>query len=307
MYLEVRTDNKKKKYYLVHSVRQGDKVRKIRAYLGIDLSKKYLEEKKKSAENIIKKQIQSLTLIKDPYITILSSEELNELKILEAGAKIKVGHLTDEEWLKFTEAFTYDTNAIEGSTVTETEVKDILERNKHPDYRSDWEITETHGLAEAVKYIRKATEHISLKLIKELHKLCFKDSKSFAGQFRKIGQEVVVVDSLGRIVHRGAPARDITKLLTDLIEWYNKNKYKYSPIILAAVVHNRFENIHPFADGNGRVGRLLLNNILLRHNKPPLNIELKNRQEYYLAIRAYEHEGNLRPMIDLILKKYKEA
>ena len=87
--------------------------------------------------------------------------------------------------------------------------------------------------------------------------------------------------------------------------WYNKNRKKYPPIVLAVVVHNQFETIHPFADGNGRVGRLLLNNVLLKHNMPPVNIELRNRREYYAALREYQENGNIRPMIDLILKEYK--
>ena len=70
-------------------------------------------------------------------------------------------------------------------------------------------------------------------------------------------------------------------------------------------MHNQFENIHPFQDGNGRVGRLLLINILLKHGLPPLNIELKNRKEYYAALQAYEKERNIRPTIELMLKEYK--
>ncbi len=58
---------------------------------------------------------------------------------------------------------------------------------------------------------------------------------------------------------------------------------------LAAVVHNQFEMIHPFQDGNGRVGRILLNNILLKNGLPPLNIELRNRREYYSALQAHEN------------------
>ena len=63
--------------------------------------------------------------------------------------------------------------------------------------------------------------------------------------------------------------------------------------------------IHPFRDGNGRVGRLLLNNILLRHGFPPVNIELSQRQVYYRALQEYEHTGNLRPMLELILLEYR--
>ena len=74
---------------------------------------------------------------------------------------------------------------------------------------------------------------------------------------------------------------------------------------MAAVVHNQFENIHPFADGNGRVGRILLNNILLKKGLPPISIDLKNRAEYYTSLQAYQKKHDLRPTIDLFVKEYK--
>jgi Fic family protein len=65
--------------------------------------------------------------------------------------------------------------------------------------------------------------------------------------------------------------------------------------------------IHPFQDGNGRIGRLLLINILIKHQLPPINIELKNRKEYYSALKIYEENGDIRPMIELMLKEYKKT
>ncbi len=302
MHIEVREEGKRKKYYLAHSFRKGKKVRKIRFYLGADLPKKQLDEKKRHAEKIISERIRQQEVIHDPLRFMLAKEEIAEIKNLKVPADIRIKHLSEEAWEKFTKAFTYDTNAIEGSTITSNEVSDILQKNKLPE-KPKPEIAETYGVSEAIKHIRKTKEHLSIDLIRELHRIVFKGSKHFAGEFRKV--EVAVVDSSGNVVHRGAPPDYVVKLLSELIGWYSKNRKNYTPIILAAVVHNQFENIHPFQDGNGRVGRLLLNNILIKHNLPPVNIELRNRKEYYNSLQEYENNGNLRPSIELILKEYK--
>jgi len=305
MHIEIRIQGKKKKFYLAHSLRRDKKVRKLRFYLGSDLSRKEIEKKRKYAEKALKERIKQYETIRDPFYTALSPKELEELKTLEARENIKILHLTERNWIKFTQAFTYDTNAIEGSTVTPSEVIEILKKDKWPKNRTEYEISETYGVSEAINYIRKTKKHISVDLVKKLHKVLFNDSKLFAGKFRSIVTEVAVVDSVGNIVHRGAPATEIVKLLKEIIKWYNKNKKRYPPIVLAVVIHNQFENIHPFQDGNGRVGRLLLNNILLKHNLPPVNIELKNRREYYNALQEYQKNRNIRPTIELILKEYK--
>jgi len=305
MHIEIRVQGKRKKYYLAHSFRRDGKVKKIRFYLGLNLSKKELKMKRENAEKILIERIEKYKVIRDPFYVVLSPLELEEIKTLEARSEIKILHLNENDWINFTKLFTYDTNAIEGSTVTVSEVGDILEKSKWPEKRTKWEISETYGVAEAIKHIRKTREHISLNLIKQLHKVIFGNSKLFAGNFREKGTEVAVVNGLGNIVHKGAPSDQVTKLLNELIKWYNKNRNKYPALVLAAVVHNHFETIHPFRDGNGRVGRLLLNNILLKHNLPPVNIELKNRIEYYNALQEYQKNKNIRPMVELILKEYK--
>ncbi len=109
------------------------------------------------------------------------------------------------------------------------------------------------------------------------------------------------------IVHEGAPQSRVISLLNELIKWYETNKKNYPALILASVVHNQFENIHPFRDGNGRVGRLLLNNILIKKGLPPVNIELADRVEYYQTLQEYEKNKNLRPTIEFLLKEYKKT
>ena len=305
MHLEVRERNGPKKYYLAHSFRVGGNVRKVRLYLGADLSPEDLKLRRKRAEAELKERLKERRAIRDPYITAPSPSDLKELGTLEARGELRVLHLSKLDWDRFKEAFTYDTNAIEGSLVKAKEVADILRKRKWPENRNKEDISETYGVAEAVDYIRNTKEHLSLKLIKMLHKIVFKNSKPFAGRFRGKGVEVVVTDAYGNIVHRGVPSAHVEKQLEQLIRWYDRNKKKYPPLVLATIVHNQFENIHPFQDGNGRVGRLLLNNVLLKHNLPPLNIEMRNRSHYYAALQAYENDHNIRPTLELMLKEYR--
>jgi len=304
MYIEKRKEGNKIKYYLAHSFREGGKVHKIRKFLGKNINDKELKERVSKAQKIIFEEIERYKIISDPLKAPLSDDKIKFIERLEINQKLKVFHFSERQWKLFSELFTYNTNAIEGSELEQKEVKRILEKDEWPK-KSKEDIAETYGVNEAIEFIQKTKEHISLNLIKELHKIVFKNSKGFAGEFRKTGEEVAIRNGLGDIIHYGAPASRVTSLLKELIEWYNKHNNKYPALVLAIVIHNQFENIHPFVDGNGRIGRLLLNNILIRNKFPPINIDFKNRKEYYSALQEYEKNHNIRPMIDLLLKEYK--
>ena len=305
MNIEKRKQGKKIKYYLAYSYREGPKVHKFRKYLGTDLSPDKLKKRKEIAEKLILEEIHKYKIVKDPLNFELSEREIKAIKKLEAEIPIKISHLSERDWKKFSKLFSYNTNAIEGSKLNQKEVKEILEYDKWPD-KSKEDIAEAYGVDEAIRFIRKTKDHISANLLKQIHKIVFKNSKDFAGKFRKKGQEVVVTNKSGKIVHEGAPQTRINYLLKELVEWYNKNKKKYPALVLGAVIHNQFENIHPFADGNGRVGRIILNNILIKHNLPPINLNLKNQIEYYNTLQEYELNQNLKPTIDLYIKEYKQ-
>ncbi|MFH1664154.1 MAG: Fic family protein [archaeon] len=306
MFVEVRETGGKKKYYLVHSFRHGKKVRKIRRYLGLNLSKEKLVELRKIAERQLAQRVNAFKKISDPLLEVLSEEEMQKIKELQENRQFKVFHLSEEEWKRFSEVFAYNTNAIEGSELNQKEVKEILEKDKWPKDKSKEDISEAYGVKEAIQLIRETKEHISVELLRKIHKTVFENSKPFAGQFRQSGIEVVVRNGLGQIVHEGAPSEKVQELLKELVKWYNAHKKKYPPILLAGVVHNQFENIHPFQDGNGRVGRILLNNILIKHGLPPVNIGVRNRKKYYQSLQEYENNHDIRPTIELLLDEYKE-
>ncbi|MBU2562449.1 MAG: Fic family protein [Nanoarchaeota archaeon] len=298
MHIEKRTSGKDIKYYLAHSYREKDKVEKIRKYLGINLSKEELEKKRKKAEKLILEVIKEMgAKIFSFYLTKRQIEILNNY-----SKKIKVIHLSKREWENFTEDFVYNTNAIEGSTVTEAEVKKILE--ERPKTHNP-EKMETLGVAKAIGYIRNTKEDLSLKLLLKLHKLCFEGSKSFAGKFRRVN--VVVRNSLGHVLHAGVPKEELKDYLEDFIVWHKENNEKFKPLVLASILHNQFEHIHPFQDGNGRVGRLLLNYILIKNNYPPINIMLEDRAEYYRTLQEYSKKDNLKPTLNFLIKQYKKT
>lgn len=297
MFIEKRRHGKGTKYYLVYSYREKGVVKKIRRYLGLNLSSDELKKAELDAKKAIAGELEELsTEMFNFSLTKKQSKLLNSL-----DKEIKIHHLDKKEWQRFTEEFVYNTNAIEGSTVRIGEVKEIIKKQKTP--KNDEEI-ESKNVAKAVEFIRKTKQDLSIEFIKKLHKLCFNRTKSFAGQLRNV--EVVIRNSRGEVVHAGIPYRQLKKALDEMISWYQKNRKKFKPLILAAIMHNQFEHIHPFQDGNGRVGRLLLNFILLKNKYPPINILLEDRTEYYYTLQEYSKKHNLKPTAKFLIKQYKK-
>ncbi len=296
MYVEKRKERNSIKYYLVHSYREKGVVKKIRKYLGLDLSKEELERRKKETVEVIEEIVDEHKT--EVFNFKLGPEQLKKLD--KYDNYLKINHLVSLDWKQFTEDFVYNTNAIEGSTVQASEVHDLIEKNKLVENKDE---QETLNVAKAVEFIRKTREELSLDLILKIHHICFEGTKSFAGKFRTV--EVVIRNSKGEILHSGTRASELREALENFIVWYHKNKSKFKPLVLAAIVHNQFEHIHPFQDGNGRVGRLLLNLVLLQNNYPPINIKLEDRQEYYKMLQEYSNNRKLKPTLEFLIKEYK--
>ncbi len=205
MHIEKRKEGKRIKYYLSHSFREGKKVHKIRKFLGKNLSPGMIDERIKKARELILEEINHYKIIQDPLHKELTKKDIQFIEKLESQIPLKIYHLSEKDWKLFSELFTYNTNAIEGSELTKKEVKEILEEDKWPRKKSKNDIAEAYGVEEAIKFIRKTKENLSIGLIKKLHLIVFKNSKDFAGQLRFPGEEVVVITNTGIIVHEGAP------------------------------------------------------------------------------------------------------
>lgn len=99
----------------------------------------------------------------------------------------------------------------------------------------------------------------------------------------------------------GAPVDDVQEEICELLdELTDVDVDDKNVLVVAAYFHAKFENIHPFSDGNGRVGRLLMNYILLIHNHPPITIHEEDRKDYYNALEKFDEELKLNCLIDFL-------
>jgi len=252
---------KGKYYYLKHSVRIGNKVTSRDKYLG-----------RKIPPNIDD--------IRKKFIVELNQNLFNKFNLIRINYREEWKKVPKSLWSKQLEelsiVFTYNTNAIEGSTITLSETRMILHDRYSPHKPiNDIKETEKHNnVFLDMLECKKITE----KIILEWHKNLFLETKpDMAGKYR---------DYLVRVGDYIAPDwQDVKDLMKDLIRFINKGS---NPVDLAARAHYRFESIHPFGDGNGRVGRLLMNHILWHAGYPLLIIEYKKRNSYYRAFKKGE-------------------
>lgn len=197
----------------------------------------------------------------------------------------------------------YNSNAIENSTLTLEDTEDILLRDYIRTDHAIREIYEAKNLAKAIAYLAGNLDRaISVELILRLHKILLTDIRSdIAGRFRT-GREWVRVGT-----HIGANPQFVDGLIHELVAKYTASDNVYF-LEKIAYFHAEFENIHPFGDGNGRIGRLLINEQLDMLGLPPVIIPSKSKYyEYYPALEEYEHTGKIDRLTELLAKLLIEA
>jgi Fic family protein len=174
----------------------------------------------------------------------------------------------------------YNSNAIENSTLTLEDTEKILmggTLNRKVDVR---EVFEAKNLARITETLVRKKQPLSVALILNLHKLLLNNiNDRIAGRFRE-GKEWVRVGN-----HLGANPKFVSSLMHELILNYTKNKDRYF-LDAIAHFHAEFETIHPFVDGNGRIGRVLINLQLMQFGLPPIIIQNKNKHKDYYSLFA---------------------
>lgn len=196
---------------------------------------------------------------------------------------------------EFVLSLTYNTNSIEGSTLTEAETSAILFQNKVFTNKDLREILEAKNHQAALQYLLgeiKTNFKITEDFILKLHRILMNGIKEDAGKYRDHGV---------RIVGANVPTANYLKvpvLMEILIKEINKKNE--SIIELATRIHSKFERIHPFSDGNGRIGRLLTHAMLLRKDLAPAVIKQENRRFYYKYLNKSQREGDYSLLEDFL-------
>lgn len=201
--------------------------------------------------------------------------------------------------------FTYNSAAIEGSTLTLADTELVLEGEFLPADSQNkrlGDVFAARGIAEGCEFSERALEsgvELSEDLIKDIHERTALDCQPRTrGIYRTSavyikGSETVPVS-----------AETVREHMADLIfAWKGSSDH---PIIKAAAFHAMFENIHPFTDGNGRVGRIVLNHILRLSGYPPIAIKASLRSEYLTALEDWQVRGDPCHLIESVSRCVKE-
>lgn len=208
--------------------------------------------------------------------------------------------LTEAELKRLNEEFmieyTYNSNAIEGSTLTLKETSLVLQGitiNKKPLK----EHLEAIGHKDAFYYVcdlvREKTP-LTESIIKQIHSLVLVAEPQDRGVYRKLPVRILGAN------HTPPQPYLVPKQMEDLIINYKKWIKTKNIVEVVSLLHLNFEFIHPFIDGNGRTGRLLVNLVLMQNGFPPIDIKFSDRQRYYDCFEDFAISNKPTAMIDLI-------
>lgn len=210
----------------------------------------------------------------------------------------------DREMLcrRFTIDFNYNSNHIEGNTLTYGQTEMLLLFGKiigEAEAKDVQEMTASNvGLRMMQEEARLKDTPLTQSFIRELHKTLLREDYTVfrnlpgghttsytihAGQYKTRPNSVIT--RYGDRFDYASP-EETPALMLDLVDWYNKSEKegKLTPIELAALFHYRYIRIHPFEDGNGRIARLMVNYILLRHDYPMIVVRSRKKNEYLEAL-----------------------
>lgn len=236
--------------------------------------------------------------VPEQYLPLFSridsiKEQLDRRRPLTAG---ELQRLQEE----FLIEYTYNSNAIEGNTLTLQETALVLE-GITIDRKPLKDHLEAIGHRDAFLYIQELVKDkvaFSENVIKRIHTLVLMDRPEDRGVYRRIPVRIMGA------YHTPPDPVVVPEQMETLVKEFSKKKTH--PIESAALFHLKFEGIHPFVDGNGRTGRLLLNLFLMQNGYPPVNVKFADRKRYYEAFDSYYRDNDAGAMVRMIAAYVEE-
>lgn len=233
---------------------------------------------------------------------VISFERIEELKAeLDSRRPLTQGELErlNEEFMI---EFTYNSNAIEGNTLTLQETAMVLE-GITIDQKPLKDHLEAVGHKDAFLYVQDIVSNkmpLTEFVIKNIHSLVLMNKPEDKGVYRRVPVRI-----MGALTEPVQPYM-IEPKITELLAENEKRKATMNIIERVARFHLEFESIHPFIDGNGRTGRLLMNFELMQNGYPPINVKFTDRKRYYEAFDCYSRNQDAMPMTNLIAEYVTE-
>jgi len=288
-------------FYLSEQVRIKGKYKKIQVYLGKNIPKALSEPCLKLAlkeKGLIKEYLGDLFILENNF----NKEQTEKIENSKIDLKYKMFNLpawrSERLWTRYAVQFIFESNAIEGSKLSQAEVSSIINRRYIKKNIERREIKEVKNSIAAFNLVRNNQFKLNQHQIINLHKLLVENLGIKTG-YKKAA---VIVNNKPT-----TPPGQVRSEMNKLLNWYKINKKsRRHPLALAADFHQRLELIHPFEDGNGRLGRLLFNFVLMSHGYPPILFLYQNRQAYFNALNKAD-EGRKNKWYWQVIKVYKQS
>ena len=284
-YLGRKTVGGRTYYYLEQSFRLNGIVHKREKFIGQVLPKDIAELKRQFSRSVRAGLVH-------PRLDEIKKGFAAEERSLPASVREKTHQA-------FTVRFTYDTNRIEGSTLSLRETADLLDRGITPPKRPLSDVLEAEAHQYVFRKMLRTNNPLSLQLVLSWHHGLFSQTKpDIAGKLRDY--QVYI----SGVKYTPPSPVEVYPLLVEMFEWYQDNRKRLHPVELSAVLHLRFESIHPFGDGNGRAGRLMMNSVLHQNGYPMLNIPYEKRMGYYSALERSQRKQDEDQFIQWFYRRY---
>ena len=280
----VRRKRSGKIYYCLYHDTKGGIRRQYEKYLGKSVPPDVEERKDKFMMKVLRKEWEPrLRSIRDGF---------------ERECCMMPQAILEKQLNTFAVKFTYNTQRIEGSTLTLKDTALLLDDGITPASRPVADVLE--AIAHRKVFLDAIREGgPSMDMVAEWHRMLFESTKKeIAGEIRDYDVRV------GQSKFLPPPHGAVGALVRAFFEWYEANRNVTNPVELAALVHLKFVTIHPFGDGNGRVSRLMMNHALYGAGYPMMDVEYTDRRSYYKALERSQTKDVEWPFVQWFVRRY---